>query len=435
MSTSFDKILKRCEAKGLKTKSYSPSLESSPLEYKRKSGIVIQIPEGRDFRNIILLDDEEIELAEKSQFEEFKFIKSYEAIWSSELGTIECQLQTDGILQNPMMLKRRLDILFRNITTTSNDDDASIKSYEFPSPGQDIKIYLGESSIEFSILSAYRRHGLFVGRRIRPRMTLRITNLNITTHEDALKYLLKIGNSVLFQIDLASNIPIHLTLDRDLFRELRIRRANKIPPTFKPPKFEYDHETMSLYWYARTALDMPLLQFLAYYQILEFYFPQYSYKEAQQKIKNLFKNPTFDINKENDIAQILSIIKVSSRGKTFGDERTQLRATLQSCVDNDSLWDFFQDADERKDFFDVQSKIKGLVKQKISFSNKDVDIRIDTANRIYELRCRIVHTKDEDELDLILPTSPEISLLKHDLELIEFVARKVLIAGGRQLVI
>ena len=83
----------------------------------------------------------------------------------------------------------------------------------------------------------------------------------------------------------------------------------------------------------------------------------------------------------------------------------------------------------------MQSKYKGLVKQKISFTNKETDLRIDIANRIYEMRCRIVHTKDEDELDLILPTSPEISLLKHDIELIEFIAQKVLIAGGRQLII
>ena len=97
--------------------------------------------------------------------------------------------------------------------------------------------------------------------------------------------------------------------------------------------------------------------------------------------------------------------------------------------------DFYNEYSDRKDFFDVQSKNKGLVKQKISFTNKETDVRVDTANRIYEMRCRIVHTKDEDELDLILPTSPELSLLKNDLQLIEFVARKVLIAGGRQLVI
>ena len=249
------------------------------------------------------------------------YIKSYEAISSSDLKTIECQIQADN-LQGPMFIKRRLDILFGKPTPSSNDnddDDITPKNYEFPSPNENIKILLGESSIDFSILASYRRQLFFSSGRIRPRMTLRIQGIEITSHDQALQYLLKIGNSVLFQIDLATNLPIHLAFNRDIFRELGIRKTNKTPPKLKPPKFEYDHETMSLYWYARTARNMPLLQFLAFYQILEFYFPQYSYREAQQKIKNLFKDPTFDINKDNDIAQILSIIKVSSIGKTFGD--------------------------------------------------------------------------------------------------------------------
>ncbi len=40
---------------------------------------------------------------------------------------------------------------------------------------------------------------------------------------------------------------------------------------------------------------MPLLQFLAYYQSIEYYFPMYSGREAQEKIKNLVKDPSFDL--------------------------------------------------------------------------------------------------------------------------------------------
>jgi len=437
MSKALDNIIKRCEERGLKTKSYSPtvgSLDDSEEESKKVKGIVIQIPEARDTKNIILIDDKEIKTVEKSQFDKFKFIKSYEAIWSNELKIIECQIQTDGIIQSPMMIQRRLNNLFGN--ENSDDDDKEKKTeYEFPSPDGKIKIYLGESSIEFSILSSFRRQMFFLSTRIRPKMTIRIEGIEVSTHDQALQYLLKIGNSVLFQMDLITNVPFHLTFDRDIYKELRLRKAGQKLSSLKPPKFEYDHEAMSLYWYARTAVNMPLLQFLAFYQIIEFYFPQYSYQEAQQKIKNLLKDPTFDINKDNDIAQVLNIVKVSAKGKSFGDERTQIKATIQGSIDNESLWNFFDESNDRKEFFDIQTKSKGLVKQKISFTNKETDIRIDTANRIYEMRCRIVHTKDEDELDLILPTSPEILLLKHDLELIEFIARKVLIAGGRQLVI
>ncbi|SRR5260221_6563769 len=438
MSKSFTNIIARCEEHGLKTKTYSPTIETGEESVRAKEykGMIVQIPEARDFKNIILLDDKEIKVVEKSKFEKCKFIKSYEAIWSNELNFIECQLQADGVFQSPMLIKRRIEILF-GLTKDEEDDDNEIRitNYEFPSPHKKVKILLGDSSDEFSILSNYKRELFMSSGRIRRRTTIRIEGLELSTHEQALQMLLKIGNSVLFQMDLATNLPIHLTMDRDIFKDLRLRRRNKSIPSLHPPKFEYDHEPMSLYWYARTSLNMPLLQFLAYYQILEFYFPQYSYKDAQQRIKNLFKDPTFDINKDKDVAQILNIVKVSSKGKTFGDEKGQLKATIQSCIDNEVLWNFLIEIPERKDFFDIQSKGKSLVKQKISFANKDSDIRADISNRIYEMRCRIVHTKEEDELDLILPTSSDISLIRHDLELVEFVARKVLIAGGRQLVI
>lgn len=34
-------------------------------------------------------------------------------------------------------------------------------------------------------------------------------------------------------------------------------------------KSEYDAEAMEFYWYAKSADNMPLLQFLAYYQVIE----------------------------------------------------------------------------------------------------------------------------------------------------------------------
>jgi len=435
MSKSFESIVKRCEESGLKIKNWTPTIvdsEGSDNEVKKYNGVIIQIPEGRESKNIFLLDDPEIKNIVKTKFEKYKFIKSYEAIWSQELKIIECEIQTDTLMQSTSFMQKRLNYI---LGAAEEIDHQPPKYYEFPSPNGELKIFLGEGSNEFSVLSSCKREVFFSSGRLRSRTTLRIEGVNINTHDEALSYLLKIGNSVLFQIDLASNIPIHLTFDRDVFKEFRKGKAKKRAPVLNPPKFEYDQEVMSLYWYARTSSKMPLLQFLAYYQILEFYFPQYSYKDAQQKIKNLFKDPTFDINKDNDIAQILNIIKVSSKGKTFGDERSQLKATIQSCIDNESLWSFYHESKEREEFFDIQAKNKGLVKQKISFSNKESDIRNDTSLRIYEMRCRIVHTKDDDELDLILPTSPDISLIKNDLELIEFVARKVLIAGGRQLII
>jgi hypothetical protein len=132
-------------------------------------------------------------------------------------------------------------------------------------------------------------------RQLQKFQTIRLEGLKFETHNQAKELLSTIGNSVFFQIDLITNIPVHLALDRDLQREIRFRRkVVREGVTFTAPKFQYDFEAISLYWYARTCVNMPLLQFLAFYQILEFYFPLYSSKDAQEKVKNLLKDPTFD---------------------------------------------------------------------------------------------------------------------------------------------
>jgi hypothetical protein len=40
---------------------------------------------------------------------------------------------------------------------------------------------------------------------------------------------------------------------------------------------------------------MPLLQFLAFYQVIEFYFPTYSQAEAHRKLKAILKDPPFGV--------------------------------------------------------------------------------------------------------------------------------------------
>jgi predicted nucleic acid-binding protein len=91
---------------------------------------------------------------------------------------------------------------------------------------------------------------------------------------------------------------------------------------------------------------------------LEFYFPQYSSKEAQERIKNLLKDPTFDRNSDKNIAKILDIVKISGKGKSLGDERSQIKATILSCIDSAELNDFFKESDDRKNFLTTSKKVK-----------------------------------------------------------------------------
>ena len=113
-----------------------------------------------------------------------------------------------------------------------------------------------------------------------------------------------------------------------------------------------------------------------------------------------------------------------SRG--FGKEKEQLLFTLQACVDEDTLRDFLSTAEERVDYF--SGKIKGLKSHPIPINDRKADLRNAVANRIYQIRCRIVHAKGEsgdEENEPILPYSNDAALLNHDIALVQYVARQV----------
>ncbi|MBZ8140184.1 hypothetical protein CLD22_09785 [Rubrivivax gelatinosus] len=175
---------------------------------------------------------------------------------------------------------------------------------------------------------------------------------------------------------------------------------------------------------------MPLLQFLAFYQVIEYYFPTYSQAEARRKLKMVLKDPGFRGDREADLGRLLSAIHVSRSG-AFGDERSQLRATLMECLDAESLREFITAEPARSEF--LSAKAKGLSDQKLPVANPAADLRPDVSERIYEIRCKIVHTKTDarnSEFELLLPFSKEAELLAHDIELVQFIAQQVLIAAS-----
>ncbi len=200
--------------------------------------------------------------------------------------------------------------------------------------------------------------------------------------------------------------------------------------TLKFPEMEYDDVPASLYWYARSAVGMPLLQYLAYYQVIEFYYPTYSQAEAKKRIKNILKDPSFRADKESDIGKILSLFNY--RGK-WGDEKAQLRATLTECISNEDLKSFVVDDESRKNLF--QNKNKGISNFRI-IVDSETDLITQVCNRVYDIRCKIVHTKEEshgETLEILLPFSKEADQLIYDIELIQFLSQRVLISASTKL--
>lgn len=95
---------------------------------------------------------------------------------------------------------------------------------------------------------------------------------------------------------------------------------------------KYNTDAIFLYWYARSATKMHLLQYLAFYQAIEFYFPMYTELDAKKTLKKILKNPVFDEDKDEDLTKLITMIRPKLNGRGFANERTQLLSTLREYV-------------------------------------------------------------------------------------------------------
>lgn len=408
LAAAYKTLQERCKAAGIPYEE-----ESYPEDDTR---IKVGIKCGRNIRWVNLWLDESIDKFLSVPFEDYAFLSDLEAICSYGEGKIEAALRLASPQNGPTSyIYRRLfgyeqqDVESSRILLTAPQD--GLPSVEI-SPASDIFSGLVRGPSRF-------------------RLTLKIAGCHTTTHDSALALLNKTAGAVLFQLDLLTHVPMILERERRRVPNgKRLRRNKPLVTELQYPKTQLDNAPLSLYWYARSASSMPLLQFLAFYQVIEFYYPIYSQAEAQRKIKGILKDPIFRGDRDADIARLLSAIHVSRSG-AFGDERSQLRATLLECVDPDSLRQFLGADAERVAFF--TSKGKSAPYHVISLASPSADLRTDVADRVYDIRCKIVHTKSDSRdsgLELLLPFSKEAEQLMHDIELVQYLAQQVLIAGS-----
>jgi hypothetical protein len=377
----------------------------------------VEMPSGRHTKKLLLTDEGETSSLLSIEFEKLCMLDDYMGICSYSDGIIEASVRPVSNMVSPMFIFKRL-FGDENVEGDNFEPITLIEEDDGESP---LTISLGKPSEE---LIAFGR----ICAGWRSRFSIKISNSTARTHEKALRTLERLANSLFFQIDLKMGIPLILQRERQQLPIRRRGRPSGVIDDLEFPSQEYDQQPMSLYWYAKSARGMPLLQFLAYYQVLEFYMPTYSNHEAIFKVRNILKDPRFSPEKDSQIARILASLRPNTRG--FGNERNQFEAVLRRCVSAEELRSFYTANRVREDYY--AKDYKSIASQKIPLQNQTSDLLTETALRLYEIRCRIVHTKDDSDQELkpLLPYSKEAGDLYEDIALIEFIATAVLVASS-----
>lgn len=401
--------------------------------------IRIKLPAGRNTKELTIRDTGSATMLLNTPFEYMNCLSSYRAYFSYESGSIEAMIDTGRHtgLPSSFIYRRLQESLHRGKPREKRQSEPSrLQFAQEDERFQGITLTVGTATQEFSTLETLRlARSINLDRPFSP-LTVRIEGLSISNHEQATSLLETIGNSALFQIDLLTGIPLYLAIETE--NEIRPRHlygsGEKITLTF--PKYQYNAKSMSLYWYASTARGMPLLQYLAYYQVIEFSFPAFANKATYDIVKRMLKDPAYHRDPDAHIGRLLNTLKPFVSKGGYGEERPSLLETIRNCVTDTELRAFFSENQERLEFFKSKSHI--ITSTKISVNSEKADIVSETANRIYEIRCKIVHTKSAEvggQKELILPFSSQAQNLGFDIELIQFLARNVLVATATPLII
>jgi hypothetical protein len=399
------------------------------------SSLDIEIPSGRGVRHVYL-DAEDAEVLTPFTFERWTVLGDYQAILDTDRRVILAEVDISGytsLHKLPGATTRPLEKDESGLT--SNTDNAQA-FYTARPESQDNSSYLivpaldGDLSLELYSHVPPEIAGL-KGQRSRYGSGLTIRGVTAKSHNEALELLLDLSTSFFIDLDISYGLTVSLkkAFDTELMaQDTRDRDCTSATvPRF--PRTRHNRDGASLYLYARKLIQMPLLEYLVYYQVIEFYLPTYTRSATIIRLRNILKDPGFDYS--NDLALGRLLDTIAPTGRKIMNERQQVATTIASCVDDTTIAAFLDDRPAAAEALSDKTRIRGV--RVISAQDRQTPLISQVAERIYDLRCRIVHSKDSsnESVPPIHPFERESRLMRHDLALIRFIAQRVLIASSR----
>ena len=194
-------------------------------------------------------------------------------------------------------------------------------------------------------------------------------------------------------------------------------------------------ELLNYYKQAQTS-EMPVLQYLAYYHIIEFFYLSISEQNMFEQIKQQVASPMFSANNEESLKLLYQTFKKISKNQKeedVWDERNALLLCLKKFVSDLSLL--------KSAINSIQTNALNYYKEnEVSFADEakainwdlqDNDIYTLIRNRIYSVRNAIVHSKD-GEKSRYKPFKHDKELNK-EIPLIRAVAEFVIIYSAKDI--
>ncbi|MGN6264195.1 MAG: hypothetical protein ACTHM5_00910 [Ginsengibacter sp.] len=265
-------------------------------------------------------------------------------------------------------------------------------------------------------------------------MLMTIRNFKRSSHEGFNIDLRNIITSVLFDIEYSFGTSFEADEINNLNRRFpRFKRqANQIPSeaiTFTYKKYIPE---LIQYFHLAEKVDYIPFKYVCYYHIIEYFSDKSAYYTIREQIRQILIKPDFHLKADSYINSAVNIFK--KENEKHLTDKIKLTRSLQQFVDPSEFKNYLEEI-KLLNRFTAEQTIncsKPLKLAPLDFSN-DSQFYQTLANRIYALRCSIVHSNpdfDETKAVPFVHTSENIFRLNIEIALLYEVARNIILKSS-----
>ncbi len=419
-----DELRDRCQAAGLELQAVTTETEDDSGQTVRSwHGWETKSTRGKFESGAHFRSAADVKVALATSFQDWLPIDGFEAIWSPAAGVVEGEV----LLRSPSRVLSRLrdrrdphplmsllwvhDPAAARKLKNAVDFDPWRVVIELETHLPDVTASLRLASPELLVwrTASPAIHTLNPAAQI---AAIRIGGLELGSQKDARRELERIGNAAFLELDLRLDVPARLrthypwSVSFSNFQESPLRPLRSTP----------EPVPASLYLHARLSKQDPTARFLLFYQVLEYFFPSTSRAAAAARAHLALAGAVPE-------ASVRLVVDELFKKRGVGSELEQFQQTLESVVSVSELRSFIK----RELSFFYKDPAPPLVPCRVRTEESIGKLHSQVAKRLYKIRCRIVHKKEERDEDVLLPFADEVARLGPDLELLEFLARRAIV--------
>jgi hypothetical protein len=169
-----------------------------------------------------------------------------------------------------------------------------------------------------------------------------IHGVSTRRHEEARELLEDLAAAVFIELDRSYGLAgtLQRAFDDDLIeQEYDGEPISSFPPRL--PSARYGRDAASLYLFARSVpYQLPLLEYLGYYQVIEHYMAAFSRAATIKRVSNMLKDPRFDHSDEVAVDRLIDTVQPGGHRVAEGE---QVLAAVEACLDDATITRFLDE--------------------------------------------------------------------------------------------